>query len=332
MPVALAAPLLVASLAVTLAAARLFARRLDIVGTRFGLSETLIGLLTALAADGPEISSALIALAKGEHAVSAGVVVGSNIFNIAAMIGVSALLAGSVRLARAALALEGAVGALVLLIAAGVLLQVLTPAWGLILVAPLLAGYLLLLLDVAAVEARLPLPRALRRQLEAALATRAHPRRARPDHEHAHRRALALITVDVALIVLGSIGLVNSAVTLGDHWGISGAVVGVLVLGPLTSIPNAQTAIRLGLSARGAALVSETFNSNTINLLGGVLVPAAFVSVAVHSSTGKLDLAWLGAITAASLFFLGRAGGMGRTGGAALVLLYAGFVAFQISA
>src|ERR1700758_406002 len=139
-----AIPLFAVSLLVTLLAARLFARRLDRLGVRFGLSETLIGLLTALAADGPEISSALIALAKGEHAVSAGVVVGSNIFNIAAMIGLSALLAGSVRLARTALALEGAVGALVLLIAAGVLLQVLTPAWGLILVAPLLAGYLLL--------------------------------------------------------------------------------------------------------------------------------------------------------------------------------------------
>ena len=45
MPVAVAAPLFIASLIVTLAAARLFARRLDVVGTRFGLSETLIGLL-----------------------------------------------------------------------------------------------------------------------------------------------------------------------------------------------------------------------------------------------------------------------------------------------
>ena len=332
MPVALAAPLFIASLAVTLAAARLFARRLDIVGTRFGLSETVIGLLTALAADGPELAAAVIALAKGERAVSAGVVVGSNIFNIAAMIGLSALLAGGVRLARTALALEGAVGALVTLIGAGVLLDALTPLWGVILVVPVLVGYVLLLFDVAAAEARLPLPRVLRQRLAAVLATRAHPRRSQPANPHGHRRALALITVDAALIILGSIGLVNSAVALGQHWGISGTVVGVLLLGPLTSIPNAQTAIRLGLSARGAALVSETFNSNTINLLGGVLVPAAFVNVAVHSSTEKLDLAWLGAITVACLFCLGRAGGMGRGGGAALVLLYAGFAVFQISA
>src|ERR1700724_3314435 len=117
MGVAVALPLFGVSLAVTLAAARLFARRLDVLGVRFGLSETVIGLLTALAADGPELSSALVALASGERAVSAGVVIGSNIFNIAAMIGLSALLAGGVRLTRAALALEGTIALLVTLIA-----------------------------------------------------------------------------------------------------------------------------------------------------------------------------------------------------------------------
>ena len=93
--------LFLGSLVVTLVAARLFARRLDRLGIRFGLSEALIGLLTALAADGPEISSALFALIRGERSVGVGVLVGSNTFNLAAMIGVSAFSrAGSLRLAR----------------------------------------------------------------------------------------------------------------------------------------------------------------------------------------------------------------------------------------
>ena len=87
---ALAVPLLAVSLAVTLIAARLFARRLDRLGLRFGFPEALIGLLTALAADGPEISSALYALFKDAKNVSVGVLVGSNAFNLAAMIGLSA--------------------------------------------------------------------------------------------------------------------------------------------------------------------------------------------------------------------------------------------------
>ena len=92
----LAVPLFAVSLAVTLAAARLFARRLDRLGIRFGFPEALVGLLTALATDGPEVTTALVALAKGAHSVSVGVLVGSNAFNLAATIGLSALLAGSV--------------------------------------------------------------------------------------------------------------------------------------------------------------------------------------------------------------------------------------------
>ena len=62
--------LFLASLAVTLAAAGFFARRLDRVGLRLGLPETLLGLLTAVAADAPELSSAIAALLKGEQSVT----------------------------------------------------------------------------------------------------------------------------------------------------------------------------------------------------------------------------------------------------------------------
>ena len=110
MSAALAAPLFLVSLAVTLAAARLFARRLDRLGVRFGFPEALIGLLTAIAADGPNVSSALFALIKGAHDVGVGVLVGSNTFQLGAMIGVSALLAGAIRLPRETLLLEGVVG------------------------------------------------------------------------------------------------------------------------------------------------------------------------------------------------------------------------------
>src|SRR5438067_6961919 len=110
---ALAVPLFLVSLVVTLAAARLFARRLDRLGVRFGFPEALIGLLTALAADGPEISSALFALIKGANDVGIGVLVGSNGFNLAAMIGVSGVLAGGVLVARGTLLLEGSIGAAV---------------------------------------------------------------------------------------------------------------------------------------------------------------------------------------------------------------------------
>lgn len=331
MAVVLALPLLLVSLAATLAAARTFAHRLDVLGVRFGLSETVIGLLTALAADGPEISSALAALASGERSVSAGVVVGSNVFNIAAMIGLSALVAGAVKVSRAALAFEGTIGVLVTLLAAGVLLEVLTPLAGALLMVGVLAPYLLLLLRGSGADGVVPLPAGLTRALAGVLATRTHERSSLA-HELNHRRQMLLLVGDVALIVLGSVGMVRSAVALGEHWGVSGTLIGVLVLGPLTSIPNAQTGVRLGLAGRGAALVSETFASNTINLLGGILVPALFVEVASRTSSERLELGWLGAITLLCLVGLARPSGMGRRWGGLLVLVYVAFVVFVASA
>src|SRR5919197_6246765 len=103
--------LFLGSLAVTLIAAAFFARRLDRVGLHLGLPETLLGLLTALAADAPETSAAIAALVKGAHDVGLGVILGSNVFNLAAMVGFSAIVWGGIRIRPEALAVEGAVGA-----------------------------------------------------------------------------------------------------------------------------------------------------------------------------------------------------------------------------
>ena len=108
MSVAVAVSLFVAALAVTLAAAATFARRPERLGAKYGLPEVWIGLLTALAADGPEVSRR-VALIKGAHDASVGVIVGSNTFNLAAMIGIGALIAGCVQVARPTLVLEGTV-------------------------------------------------------------------------------------------------------------------------------------------------------------------------------------------------------------------------------
>jgi cation:H+ antiporter len=328
-PFALA--LLALSLAITLGAARTFAGRLDRLGLALGLPEALLGLLTALAADGPEISSALVALAKGEHGVGVGVVIGSNVFNLAAMIGLSALLTGAVALRRGALALEGAMGLAATVLAAAVLLGWLAPALGVVLLVCCGVPYLLALLDGPRLAARLPLPARARAELVAALDEHGAPRESsepvgavRPHH------ALWIVT-DVVLIVAGSLGMVQAAVALGERFSVSGALIGVLVLGPLTSLPNAMTGVRLGLARRGAALVSETLNSNTINLGAGAMIPALFVSVDVHGARAQAELAWLLGMMCLCLLCLARRRGAGRGAGLALVAAYAGFVVLQLT-
>jgi cation:H+ antiporter len=325
---ALAAMLFAGSLAVTLVAARLFARRLDRLGVRFRFPEAFIGLLTALAADGPEISSALFALARGAHGVSVGVLVGSNAFNLAAMVGVSGLVAGAVSVRRRALLLEGFVGGAITLIAAAVLLRWLSPVAAAVLAAAVLVPYLALVVGAEAVPSRLRRAR-LAPRLVRDLERRPPPARRSSDDPTHH--LLALMVLDIALIVAGSAAMVQAALVLSDRWGVSRSLLGVLILAPLTSLPNAITAVRLGLARRGAALVAETFNSNTINLTAGVVIPALFVTFVALSGAERSQLGALLAMTVATVLLLARPQGLRRPGALLLVLLYAGFVALVAS-
>ena len=133
----------------------------------------------------------------------------------------------------------------------------------------------------------------------------------------------------VGLIVLGSVGMVQSAVALADRWHVESDR-GILVLAVLTGLPNAFTAIRLGLAGRGAALVTETIGSNSINLVGGIVLPALIVGLAGRTGLVGFNFAWLLGMTCVALLLLSRATGIGRRGGAALVALYAVFVAVQL--
>jgi cation:H+ antiporter len=330
----LAIPLFIVSLAVTLVSARLFARRLDHLGVRLRLPEALIGLLTALAADGPEISAALFALVKGANSVGVGVIVGSNTFNIAAMLGVSGILAGSVLVSRPVLLLEGVTAAAITLIAVAVLFGWLDPAISAVLAACVIGPYLVLLLRARPRSPELGAranPIRVASESDAVRGPSAQRARlGRPSADDPTHHLLGLIVLDVALIVAASAGMVQAAIALGDRWGISRAVLGMLILAPLTSIPNALTGVRLGLARRSTALVGETFNSNTINLAAGVIVPSLFVSLGALSATAEAQVAWLVGMTAVALLLLASRRGMRRAGASVLIALYVGFVATQL--
>ena len=89
----------------------------------------------------------------------------------------------------------------------------------------------------------------------------------------------------IVLIVAGSIGAVRSVTDLAHAWSIPDALVGVVILAILTSLPNAWTGVRFGLQDRGSALMSETLNSNSINLVAGIAVPAALGAIDLSTST-----------------------------------------------
>ena len=63
------------------------------VATEFGVSDLIIGLtIVALGTSLPELAASVIAARKGEHDIAIGNVVGSNMFNILAVIGIATVI------------------------------------------------------------------------------------------------------------------------------------------------------------------------------------------------------------------------------------------------
>ncbi len=98
MPVVAELSVFLVAAAVSLSASYLVVTRLERIGERLGLSEALLGVLAALAGDAPEITAAVTALRMHQNKVGAGVIIGSNVFNLAALLGLGAVVAG--RMAR----------------------------------------------------------------------------------------------------------------------------------------------------------------------------------------------------------------------------------------
>ena len=133
------------SAAASLAASWLLVSRLEALAGRAGLSEGMLGLVAALAADAPEITAAVSALAHHQTHVGAGITLGSNVFNLAALLGLGAAVAGRIALHRKVIVLSGVVALWVAAVSVLVVTGLLAPAAGIGVVAVVFVPYVLVL-------------------------------------------------------------------------------------------------------------------------------------------------------------------------------------------
>jgi Ca2+/Na+ antiporter len=117
----------------------------------------------------------------------------------------------------------------------------------------------------------------------------------------------------------------RAAVELGQRYGIPQIVVGGLILAAVTSLPNAVAAVYLAGRGRGAATLSTALNSNAINVVVGLLLPAAIVGLGPTSAQAVLVSAWYLGLTCATLVIAYRHGGLGRAAGCLIITAYAAF-------
>ena len=84
----------VAGLALLIAGAQLLVDNAVAIAQSFGVSEAVIGLtIVAIGTSLPEVVTSIVATIKGQRDIAVGNVIGSNIFNLLAVLGISGLIA-----------------------------------------------------------------------------------------------------------------------------------------------------------------------------------------------------------------------------------------------
>ena len=324
MPTPVAALVFLACAASALAASAVLIVRLERIGARLAVTEAVLGLLAALAADMPEISTAVTALVRGQNEVGIGVILGSNVAKLAMLLGLASVVARRIPLDRRVVLLEALVGVGVAAVTVAVVAGTVAPAPGLGIALVVFVPYVVVSSLRPEARARLPIPARLRGTLTSALAEEEddlglHPGRGgRVDVVHA---VLAL-----AVVVVTSIGMETTGTDLGHAWGLSDLVVGGVLLAIVTSIPNAVAAVYLARRGRGAATLSTTTNSNTINVVVGLLLPAALLGLGTAGAAALSAAWWYAGLTLAVLAWAFLRRGLTRTDGVAIGVAYAVFV------
>jgi hypothetical protein len=137
----------------------------------------------------------------------------------------------------------------------------------------------------------------------------------------------AVVGVSALVAVVGASTVMEVAATaLGRRYAVADIVIGGLVLAVVTSLPNAVSAVYLARRGRGAAVLSIALNSNAINVVAGLLIPACLAGLGPRSGQATLVAAWYAGLTVLALALAFRGRGLGRISGATIIAGYLAFV------
>jgi len=321
----------VLSAIISLTASTLLVTRLERIGERLGVSEALLGLIAALAADGPEITSAITAIAHGNGTIGVGVTLGSNVFNLAALLGLSAIIAGRIALHRRSILLEGSVGLWISLVGLAVVVGLLGAVFGLALALLAFVPYVAYSAVPAARRPRINLPGSWSIWLAGALAEEELELEVAIHSRPGDARDALVAGASLVAVVLASVVMEESATDFGPQAGLVPIVIGGLILAAVTSLPNAVAAIYLASRGRGAAVLSTAFNSNAINVIVGLLIPALILGLGGPSDEATFVALFYVGLTALAIALALRGKGLDRRSGSIVIAGYLVFAAVLVT-
>lgn len=284
-----------------------------------GISPLVIGLtIVAFGTSSPELAVSVQSSWRGQGDLALGNVVGSNIFNVLFILGVSALITPLV-VARQVVRQEAPVMILMSVLLLAVALDgTVGRLDGTVLVALLLAYTVFLV---------------ARSRAEAATQGKSEVSSQRAEGWDSHWTAqTALILIGLGLLVLGSDWLVNAAIDFARALGVSELIIGLTIVAAGTSMPEVATSVMAAIRGHRDIAVGNVIGSNLFNILGvlgvsGLIAPSPLV---VSPTALAFDLPVMVAVALLCLpiFFSGSV--ISRGEGALFLACYAAYTVFLI--
>jgi cation:H+ antiporter len=289
------AGLLVLSLVVLTVGAEFLVRGAVSVARRFGLSSFFIGLtIVGFGTSTPELCTSLTAAARGSGDLAVGNVVGSNIFNIAVILGITALISPiriRLEVVRREVLVVLAVGLtpLVAAVSGGRIGRVPGLIMVMLLALYLWRGYLAGRARASEEDA------AAERELEREFGATAGGWRS---HGAVHG---AMIAAGLALLIGGSWVLVYAASAIARGLGVSELVIGLTIVAAGTSAPELVTSLVAAVRGQSDISVGNILGSNIFNILGILGLTCVVSPQQVSRQILVLDLPVMLVVSAACL-------------------------------
>jgi cation:H+ antiporter len=327
--------LFIAGLVCLVLGANLLVRGASKLALSFGISPLVVGLtIVAFGTSAPEVAVSVVSVLEGKTDMAMGNVVGSNIFNVLFILGLSALIVPLVvhrQLIRQEVPIMFGVTLLMALMVWDGRLNLVESS----LLVVLLVVYTVFLVvqsrrETAANQAAVQASTQGVDEFEAEL--QASP----PGAWDAKLPAqLALIAVGLTLLVLGSDWLVGAAVVFAKALGVSDVVIALTIVAAGTSMPEVATSIAAALKGERDIAVGNVVGSNIFNILGclGISgVVAGSAGLVVAPSLLAFDIWVMLAVALACLPMFITGGEIARWEGGVFAGYYVAYVAYLILA
>jgi cation:H+ antiporter len=284
-----------------------------------GVSSLVVGLtVVAFGTSAPELAVSVMSALKGQADLALGNVVGSNIFNVLFILGISAVIVPLVvaqQLVRFDVPLM--IAASIIVVPMGLDGKI-GRLEGLLLFGGVLC-YTIFLIRQSRREGSAE----VKAEYETEFGT---------DGSAGWLKNTALVLIGVAALVVGSKWLVDGAVAIARAFQISELVIGLTVIAAGTSLPEVATSVVAAIRGERDIAVGNVVGSNIFNILcvlglSSVVSPAG---IAVSPAAMRFDIPVMIAVALACLpiFFAGYR--ISRANGVLFLTMYAGYLAYLL--